>query len=385
MLACIACVNKEEGGGGRERERDGAGGDRDTPTCRDPVKSLTSQLKDMVLKLSGGTQRQGVPKRGGSPPPRGRTTSLYRSGYYRPGVVQDDMAVPPATYLGHGAGGGGGTAASSASSTPAWERPPSGGGGPGGEAAVREWVAQVEPGVQITFVSLAGGAGNDLKRIRFSREMYDKWQAQRWWGDNNERIMELYNVRRFSRQVLPDAPRDDDGEQRESFYSQSQVGSTMGSPAATPSPAPESIAWGAAFARPQPSAAAAGPGGAGAARQHSFRGPLSPPPPSSSNPSERAWQQQQPHPQRQNEPDLPEPARTTTSSLPDDVSISNASELEVTEWVIQDEPGVYITVRELADGARELRRVRFSREKFAELNAKLWWEENKERIHAQYL
>lgn len=67
------------------------------------------------------------------------------------------------------------------------------------------------------------------------------------------------------------------------------------------------------------------------------------------------------------------------------MSISNASELEVTEWVIQDEPGVYITVRELPDGARELRRVRFSREKFAELNAKLWWEENKERIHAQYL
>uniref|UniRef100_A0A453FWY7 BRX domain-containing protein n=1 Tax=Aegilops tauschii subsp. strangulata TaxID=200361 RepID=A0A453FWY7_AEGTS len=32
---------------------------------------------------------------------------------------------------------------------------------------------------------------------------------------------------------------------------------------------------------------------------------------------------------------------------------------EVTELVIQDEPGVYITVRELADGARELRRVRF--------------------------
>ncbi|KAM3280540.1 hypothetical protein ACQJBY_047372 [Aegilops geniculata] len=383
MLACIACVNKEEGGG-RDRERDGAGGDRDgdTPTCRDPVKSLTSQLKDMVLKLSGGTQRQGVPKRGGSPPPRGRTTSLYRSGYYRPGVVQDDMAVPPATYLGHGAG----TAASSASSTPAWERPPNG----GGEAAVREWVAQVEPGVQITFVSLAGGAGNDLKRIRFSREMYDKWQAQRWWGDNNERIMELYNVRRFTRQVLPDPPRgDDDAAERESFYSQSQAGSTMGSPAATPSPAPESIAWGAAFARPQPSSAAgAGPGGNGAARQHSFRGPLSPPPPSSSNPSERAWQQQQQHQQRPNggpEPDLPEPARTTTSSMPDDVSISNASELEVTEWVIQDEPGVYITVRELADGARELRRVRFSREKFAELNAKLWWEENKERIHAQYL
>jgi hypothetical protein len=41
------------------------------------------------------------------------------------------------------------------------------------------------------------------------------------------------------------------------------------------------------------------------------------------------------------------------------VSISNASEMDVTERVIQDEPGVYITVRDLADGTRELRRVRF--------------------------
>ncbi|XP_028070681.1 protein Brevis radix-like 3 [Camellia sinensis] len=33
----------------------------------------------------------------------------------------------------------------------------------------KEWVAQVEPGVRITVVSLPQG-GNDLKRIRFSRE-----------------------------------------------------------------------------------------------------------------------------------------------------------------------------------------------------------------------
>ncbi|KQK12043.1 hypothetical protein BRADI_1g01210v3 [Brachypodium distachyon] len=335
-------------------------------------------LKDMVLKLSG-THRQpggGPRRRGGSPPPT-RTTSLYRSGYYRPGVVQDDMAVPPATYLGHGHGGG---ASSTASSTPAWERPP----GNGDAAARGEWVAQVEPGVQITFVSLSGtgggaGGGNDLKRIRFSREMYDKWQAQRWWAENNERIMELYNVRRFSPRhdhVLP--PSSDAGDpERESFYS--QMGSTRASsPAATPSPAPETSAtWAAAFARAAP------PPPPSAARQHSFRGPLSPPPPSSSNPSERAWQQQK---QSQQNDGGVEPARTTTSSCrDDDASVSNASELEVTEWVIQDQPGVYITVRELPDGARELRRVRFSREKFAELNAKLWWEENKERIHAQYL
>lgn len=48
--------------------------------------------------------------------------------------------------------------------------------------------------------------------------MYDKWQAQKWWGDNNERIMELYNVRRFSRQVLPTPPRSDDAEVSRCLY-----------------------------------------------------------------------------------------------------------------------------------------------------------------------
>lgn len=41
-----------------------------------------------------------------------------------------------------------------------------------------------------------------------------------------------------------------------------------------------------------------------------------------------------------------------------DLSISNASDLEA-EWVEQDEPGVYITIRALPGGKRELRRVRF--------------------------
>ena len=40
------------------------------------------------------------------------------------------------------------------------------------------------------------------------------------------------------------------------------------------------------------------------------------------------------------------------------VSISNASDQE-TEWVEQDEPGVYITIRALPGGTKELRRVRF--------------------------
>ena len=41
-----------------------------------------------------------------------------------------------------------------------------GGCGGGKDDDGKEWVAQVEPGVLITFVSLAQG-GNDLKRIRF--------------------------------------------------------------------------------------------------------------------------------------------------------------------------------------------------------------------------
>lgn len=39
-------------------------------------------------------------------------------------------------------------------------------------------------------------------------------------------------------------------------------------------------------------------------------------------------------------------------------AVSNASDQE-TEWVEQDEPGVYITIRALPGGVRELRRVRF--------------------------
>lgn len=64
-------------------------------------------------------------------------------------------------------------------------------------------------------------------------------------------------------------------------------------------------------------------------------------------------------------------AKTETSSLASarssssiegdhsgELSMSNASDME-TEWVEQDEPGVYITIRTLPGANRELRRVRF--------------------------
>jgi hypothetical protein len=55
-----------------------------------------------------------------------------------------------------------------------------------------------------------------------------------------------------------------------------------------------------------------------------------------------------------------DPSRATTSSRDEaSVSISNVSDTEATEWIEQDEPGVCLTIRELGDGTRELRRVRF--------------------------
>ncbi|KAF9626130.1 hypothetical protein IFM89_030977 [Coptis chinensis] len=223
----------------------------------------------------------------------------------------------------------------------------------------KEWMAQVEPGVHITFVSLPQG-GNDLKRIRFSREMFNKWQAQRWWGENYDRIMELYNVQRFNRQALHTPPRSED--ERDSSFSRTL--SARESPIT-----PMNKEW--------------------TPRNH-YR----PSGGKSYHPCDIMEQQGGQYYGAgtsthgtgvKGEASSIDASRTTTSSREEaSVSISNASDQE-TEWVEQDEPGVYITIRQLSDGTRELRRVRFSRERFGEVHAKLWWEENRERIQAQYL
>ncbi|KAJ4786275.1 Regulator of chromosome condensation (RCC1) family with FYVE zinc finger domain-containing protein [Rhynchospora pubera] len=54
------------------------------------------------------------------------------------------------------------------------------------------------------------------------------------------------------------------------------------------------------------------------------------------------------------------------------------------EWVEQDEPGVYITLTSLPGGARDLKRVRFSRKRFSEKQAEQWWQENRARVYEQY-
>ncbi|XP_020535787.1 PH, RCC1 and FYVE domains-containing protein 1 isoform X2 [Jatropha curcas] len=54
------------------------------------------------------------------------------------------------------------------------------------------------------------------------------------------------------------------------------------------------------------------------------------------------------------------------------------------EWVEQYEPGVYITFTILPGGQKGLKRVRFSRKKFAEREAELWWEENQVTVYQKY-
>ncbi|PON99646.1 Regulator of chromosome condensation (RCC1) family with FYVE zinc finger domain-containing protein [Trema orientale] len=54
------------------------------------------------------------------------------------------------------------------------------------------------------------------------------------------------------------------------------------------------------------------------------------------------------------------------------------------EWIEQYEPGVYITLVALRDGARDLKRVRFSRRRFGEHQAETWWSENREKVYERY-
>ncbi|KAL0463801.1 UNVERIFIED_CONTAM: protein Brevis radix-like 4 [Sesamum latifolium] len=234
----------------------------------------------------------------------------------------------------------------------------------------KEWVAQVEPGVLITFVSLPQG-GNDLKRIRFSREIFNKWQAQRWWADNYDKVIELYNVQRFNRHAvpLPTPPRSED--------ENSKLESAEDSPPVTPPLSKERLPR--HFHRPT------GVGYSSSdslehrpmqSRHYYDSGGLNSTPKLSSISAAKTETSS-----------IDASARSSSSREIDhsgELSESNASDLE-TEWVEQDEPGVYITVRALPGGARELRRVRFSRERFGEMQARLWWEENRARIQQQYL
>lgn len=360
MLTCITCSKQTD-----EKEEEGT---RGTPSSKQSVKSLTAQLKDIALKFSG-SNRQCKP---------GTGTGIYKAGQQPYPEFDTISESVPYSYF----------QAGSSSSTPAWDfsstghratRPDSrfsgvltGDQNPAGRESIsaqsdvmpeddqpREWMAQVEPGVHITFVSLPSG-GNDLKRIRFSREIFDKWQAQQWWGENFDRIIELYNVQRFNHQALYTPSRSE--EERDSSFS--RFGSARESPIG-PSSNKDWTPWNNYRASGSKGYLPSDPPDHSAS-QHYY------PPRTSSHygvagtrGEDASW-------------------TTTTSRDEASVSISNGSDME-NEWVEEDEPGVYITIRQLADGTRELRRVRFSRERFGESRAKQWWEGNRDRIQEQYL
>ncbi|KAF7843574.1 protein Brevis radix-like 2 [Senna tora] len=365
MLTCIACSKQLNNKGSlpQQDEHEEVVG---TPSTKQAIKALTAQIKDMAVKASGA-YRNCKPCSGSS---NGNNRNHHN-------YADSDMASDSARF--HWAY----RRTGSSNSTPRlWGKEmearlkglSSGEGTPASvsgrtesvvfmeEDEPKEWVAQVEPGVLITFVALPQG-GNDLKRIRFSREMFNKWQAQRWWAENFDKVMELYNVQRFNQQAvpLPTPPRSEDDQSL-------KIESARDSPA-TP---PLMKQMGTGYS-------------------------------SSDSLDHHLMMQSRPCYETSGLASTPKlsgisGAKTETSSLDGSVrtsssregdqsgelSISNASDME-TEWVEQDEPGVYITIRALPGGARELRRVRFSRERFGEMHARLWWEENRARIQEQYL
>ncbi|KAK4368620.1 hypothetical protein RND71_012412 [Anisodus tanguticus] len=342
------------------------------PPNKQALKTLTSQIKDMALKASGAYRQcspcattQPTLRKNGSQNDSSNSASLdkFRWSYKRTGSSSSSSTAGRKELEARlkGISSGEVTPVSASASGRRVE--------PVvfvEESEPKEWVAQVEPGVLITFVSLPRG-GNDLKRIRFSREMFNKYQAQRWWSENCEKVTELYNVQRLNRQAfpLPTPPRSEDESSKIESIEDSPV-----TPPLTKERLPRTLF------RPMYSSS-------DSLELHSTHsrynydscGVSSTPKLSSISGTKTEISS------------MDASIRTSTARDADrsgELSISNASDLE-TEWVEQDEHGVYITIRALPDGRRELKRVRFSREKFGEVHARLWWEENRARIHKQYL
>ncbi|KAJ1440975.1 hypothetical protein SESBI_01653 [Sesbania bispinosa] len=193
MFQCISCSKQAKA---EDEEGRGSG----TPKRKEAVKSLTSQIKDLVLKISGAKSKANT----GSTSDRGKKPLADYE------TLSEGVQYP---YMG-------------GDMTPGRTEPVAAAqDGLGEEDEAREWVAQVEPGVQITFETIPTG-GHVLKRIRFNRDMFDRNQAQAWWGDNYDRIMELYNVQSFNQNAISTSQRFED-EQRTHYYQSSASGITL--------------------------------------------------------------------------------------------------------------------------------------------------------------
>ncbi|PSS18092.1 Protein Brevis radix-like [Actinidia chinensis var. chinensis] len=357
MLTCIACSKQLGGGSLPQHEDDDT---VTTPGTKQAMKALTAQIKDIAIRASGA-YRHCKPR---------SSSNRNQNGNYADSETASISERLHCSYRRTG----------SSSSTPRlWGKEmgarlkglSSGEATPASvsgrtesvvymeEDEPKEWVAQVEPGVLITFVSLPQG-GNDLKRIRFSREMFNKWQAQRWWAENYDKVMELYNVQRFNQQAVPfpTPPRSEDESSRIESVEDIPV-----TPPLSNECLPRNFHSSSDSLDQHPIQSC---------HYYDTGGLVSTPKISNISGTKTS---------------VDASARTSSSRGVDHsgkLSVSNASDTE-TEWVEQDEPGVYITIRSLPGGTRELRRVRFSRERFGDVHARLWWEENRARIQEQYL
>ncbi|MED6149348.1 Protein Brevis radix-like 4, variant 2 [Stylosanthes scabra] len=373
MLTCIARPKKSCTGSNHESLS--KPDDSDPNNKNQSMKSLTSQIKDMALKASGaykhcapctvaGPAGRLMRSNGESSPET--DSDRFRWSYRRTGSSTRGWGKEMEARLkGISSSSGEGTpnSASGRRLDPVVlfveEKEP------------KEWVANVEPGVLITFVSLPRG-GNDLKRIRFSREMFNKWQAQRWWAENYDRVMELYNVQRLNRQAfpLPTPPKSEDENSKLESAEESPV-----TPPLSRERLPRNLHRPTGMGVGYSSSDSFDHQSMQSRKLHDLNGVNSTPKVSTISAAKTEISS------------VDASIRSSSSREADrsgDLSISNASDLD-SEWVEQDEPGVYITIRALPGGKRELRRVRFSREKFGEVHARLWWEENRGRIHEQYL
>ncbi|CAH9088617.1 unnamed protein product [Cuscuta europaea] len=349
MLTCIACSKQLNTGSLHEPDEDDA---VTTPSTRQAIKTLTAQIKDIAVKASGAYKQCSNPcskgsnidqsRRNYADSDAGSVSERVHCAYRR---TRSSNSTPRIWGKGPEAGGylsgGEGTPASASGRTESGELTEEGEG--------KEWVAQVEPGVLITFVPLPNNGGNGLKRIQFSREMFNKGLAQRWWAENYDKVMELYNVQMLNRQAAP-----------MSAVENSKVEYEEGSPMAPP------------LSKVHP-------------RLHLRR------PTGMSHCSSESLGHDSVHSHYHPTPMLSsiktETASIDASERSSCQSLSNGggSDDMESEWVEEDVPGVYITIRALPGGSRELRRVRFSREIFGEVHARLWWEENRARIQQQYL
>uniref|UniRef100_A0A0D9XXM6 BRX domain-containing protein n=1 Tax=Leersia perrieri TaxID=77586 RepID=A0A0D9XXM6_9ORYZ len=199
---------------------------------------------------------------------------------------------------------------------------------PEAATAAEEWEAEPEPGVVLTLAARRDGVGNRLRRIRFSEEAFDPSAAQCWWARNHHRIAELYTLVADDSDdtsddaMLPATPCQSEAEEEEEEES-SRSPSTSNS----------------TFSGGGESAGTVGSPILGLVTDASVAGDRNPSPAAA-----EAWR----------------------------------------EWVEEYEPGVFITVRAYTGHRLELRCVELSRERFGEVKARVWWEENKARLHHLY-